>query len=248
MQGKIFALFLSVLLVAGLAACSDGGNNRKCKGTETPTDRLFLQQLSDTSVVIKWQGEATAACIGTLQDSLKKYSEATVTEGGHKEVMFTDLKPGITYFYSIGAARVAPDDQFFTTSPEVGQLPADANTRIWIIGDSGTGGDDERPDHEGEALEVLAGMEKFVARDGEAVDVFLMLGDNAYAVGSDFNFQNIVTVADHRQPRNGAWFPQRDSRAGRFQSVRRSGQLDRRHGRAAFQYALSRYLLPAYRR
>jgi hypothetical protein len=192
MQGKIFALFLSVLLVAGLAACSDGGNNRKCKGTETPTDRLFLQQLSDTSVVIKWQGEATAACIGTLQDSLKKYSEATVTEGGHKEVMFTDLKPGVTYFYSIGAARVAPDDQFFTTSPEVGQLPADANTRIWIIGDSGTGGDDERPDHEGEALEVLAGMEKFVARDGEAVDVFLMLGDNAYAVGSDFNFQQAV--------------------------------------------------------
>jgi hypothetical protein len=180
-----------VLLAVGLAACSDN-DNRKCKGTETPTERLFLQQLSDTSVVIKWRGEATAACIGTLQDTLKVYAEATVTEGDHKEVVFSNLLPQVTYFYSIGGARVAPDGQEFTTHPEVGQLPNDLNTRVWIIGDSGTGGDDEREDHEGEALEVLAGMEAFVARTGEPIDVFLMLGDNAYDVGSDFNFQQAV--------------------------------------------------------
>ena len=78
------------------------------------------------------------------------------------------------------------------TSPEVGSLPSDGNTRIWLIGDSGTGGDDEREGHEGEAAEVLAGMQAFIARDGEPVDVFMMLGDNAYAVGSDFNYQQAV--------------------------------------------------------
>ena len=192
MSGRILITALSIVSLLALSACSDGGNNRKCKGEEVPTERLFLQQLSDTSVVIKWRGAATAACIGTLQDTLKVYADATVTEGDHKQVTFTGLLPEVTYFYSIGGARQAPADQYFTTHPQPGSLPADGNTRIWLIGDSGTGGDDEREDHEGEALEVLAGMQAYTARDGEPVDVFLMLGDNAYDVGSDFNFQQAV--------------------------------------------------------
>jgi len=86
-KGKFYTAVSVMLLAVGIGACSDS-DNRKCKGTETPTERLFLQQLSDTSVVIKWRGEATAACIGTLQDTLKIYAEATETEGDHKEVVF----------------------------------------------------------------------------------------------------------------------------------------------------------------
>ena len=184
---------LAALACVLTTACSDNDNdNKKCSGAETPSERLFLQQLSDTSVIIKWRGEAIAACIGTLQDKLKIYGEATETESGDKEVLFTGLKPEILYWYSIGAARTAPDDQFFVTAPEVGALPADLNTRVWLIGDSGTGGDDEREEHEGEAAEVLAGMRAYIAKDGEPVDVFMMLGDNAYYVGSDFNYQQAV--------------------------------------------------------
>jgi hypothetical protein len=73
-----------------------------------------------------------------------------------------------------------------------GSLPDDGNTRIWLIGDSGTGGDDEREDHEGEAAAVAAGMQAFIDKDGENLDVFLMLGDNAYEVGSDMNYQQAV--------------------------------------------------------
>ena len=136
---------LAALACVLTAACSNNDNDdKKCRGVETPSERLFLQQLSDTSVVIKWRGEATAACIGTLQDKLNIYGEANETESGDKEVLFTDLKPEIQYWYSIGAARTAPDDQSFVTAPEVGALPADRNTRVWLIGDSGTGGDDER--------------------------------------------------------------------------------------------------------
>ena len=185
------ALAVSACLL--FAACSDNDNDdTKCKGVETPTERLFLQQLSDTSVILKWRGEAVAVCIGTQQDKLKIFGEATETESGDKEVLFTDLKPETAYWYSIGAAKAAPDDQFFVTSPEIGALPADGNTRVWLIGDSGTGGDDERESHEGEAAEVLAGMQAYIAKDGEPVDVFMMLGDNAYYVGSDFNYQQAV--------------------------------------------------------
>jgi hypothetical protein len=194
MFSKLHAAVAVLALTGVLGACSDdnNNNNNKCKGTETPSDRLFLQQLSDTSVVIKWQGDATAACIGTDQEKLDIYGEATPTEGDQMEVVFADLDPQTTYFYSIGAARTAPDDQFFSTSPEVGQLPADGNTRVWLIGDSGTGGDDESDEHAGEALQVLAGLEAYVAADGEPVDVFIMLGDNAYSVGSELNYQQAV--------------------------------------------------------
>lgn len=179
-----------------LTACSSGSNNftfdSSCSGSESTPSRLLLQQLSDTSVIVKWRGDATAACIGTSPDNMTTEVVATDTGGGHREALFTDLAAQTTYYYSVGAAATAPVGQQFRTAPAPGSLPEDGNTRLWLIGDSGTGGDDEREEHEGEALMVLAGMEKFVATDGEPVDLFLMLGDNAYEVGSDFNHQQAV--------------------------------------------------------
>ena len=192
---KKLSYMLSTLVSLGvLAACSDGSDkpNNPCQGTETPGIRLFLQQITSSSAIIKWRGEATAACIGSSEDNLTIYMEATATAGDHKEVVFTGLNPESTYYYSVGGAATAPTGQMFTTAPSSGQVPEDGNTRIWLIGDSGTGGDDERESHEGEALEVLAGMQSYIAEDGEDIDVFVMLGDNAYYVGSDFNHQQAV--------------------------------------------------------
>ena len=190
---KLGGLTLVGALLVTLGACSDGsGPANPCKGTEAPTLRLFLQQLTSSSVIIKWRGEATAACIGSAQNRLNTYVEATSTEGDHKEALFTGLDPQAMYYYSVGGASVAPADQYFTTAPVTGELPEDGNTRIWLIGDSGTGGDDEREEHEGEAAEVLAGMRAFVQGDGEEIDLFLMLGDNAYTSGTDFNYQQAV--------------------------------------------------------
>lgn len=194
MPHKLPYVLSTLVSLAALTACSDGSDNpdNPCQGTETPGIRLFLQQLTESSVIIKWRGEATAACIGSSEDKLNIYMEATATAGDHKEAVFTGLSPQSTYYYSVGGADTAPAGQMFTTAPPSGQLPQDGNTRVWLIGDSGTGGDDERADHEGEALEVLAGMQSYIAMDGEAIDVFLMLGDNAYDVGSDFNHQQAV--------------------------------------------------------
>lgn len=184
-----------------LAGCSDGSDNatvviappsNPCNGSEGTLERLYLQQLTDSSVIIKWRGDANGACIGADMGALDTYVEATATDGDHKEAAFTGLNAESRYYYSVGAAANAPEDQWFQTSPAAGTLPADGNTRIWLIGDSGTGGDDEREEHEGEAIEVREGMETFIAADGEALDLFLMLGDNAYEVGSDFNYQQAV--------------------------------------------------------
>jgi len=197
MHKCLFRLILISSAVATLGACSDSSDNRRaapnpCQGIEVESVRLFLQQLTNSSVIIKWRGDATAACLGSSPDNLNTYVEATTTAGDHREAVFTGLDPQSMYYYSVGAAATAPAEQFFTTAPAVGKLPEDGNTRIWLIGDSGTGGDDERPGHEGEAAEVLAGMQSYVAGDGEDVDVFLMLGDNAYFQGNDFNHQQAV--------------------------------------------------------
>jgi hypothetical protein len=199
------------ITVTTLAACSDSSDRKAvvnpCAGEETASERLYLQQLTDTSVIVKWRGDATAACIGAEQGNLNQYVDALTTEGDHKEALFTGLAAETLYYYSVGGANTAPDGQYFRTFPVPGELPADGNTRIWLIGDSGTGGDDERPSHEGEAAAVRDGMTTFIEKDGEALDLFVMLGDNAYNFGSDFNYQQAVFETYPEQLKQVALWP-----------------------------------------
>jgi acid phosphatase type 7 len=190
----LFAIF------AFLSACSDDdggglepGASSPCTGTETDTSRLFLQQLSSSGVVIKWRGDADQVCVGSDASNLDTLLAATDSDSDHKEVSVADLNADTTYYYSVGGASTAPSGQSFRTAPTTGSVPADGNTRIWLVGDSGTGGDDEREEHEGEAAEVRDGMLQFVENTGgEPIDMFVMLGDNAYEIGSDFNYQQAV--------------------------------------------------------
>lgn len=190
---RILALLaLSCLFVAQPTLAKN--KKSQCKGMEAKTERLFLQQLSDSSVIVKWRGEADTLCFGRKQNRLKTLVQATHTEGNHKEAIIKGLKPKKTYYYSVGGARFAPEGQQFTTSPKVGKLPKDKNTRIWILGDSGAN-TDEDPTHGGHgavsgADAVRDGAMRYIAENGgEPIDMLLMLGDNAYLNGSDFNYQ-----------------------------------------------------------
>jgi hypothetical protein len=51
-------------------------------------------------------------------------------------VLFEDLEADTDYFYSVGG--LSDDSQQFRTAPVTGSVPGDGNTRIWVIGDSGT--------------------------------------------------------------------------------------------------------------
>jgi hypothetical protein len=187
-----------------LLGCSNGNDNNNdgldvvttCSGTQVTPVRLFLQQLGSDRVIIKWRGnagdgpEADAVCFGTDMAALPESSKtaATVTATGHSEALLTGLEPGTTYYYSVGGAGTADEAHHFTTAPAVGELPADGNTRIWIVGDSGVGGDGKP-----EAGYVRDGFMTFVQNNGdEAADLFLMLGDNAYNQGTDIEHQSAV--------------------------------------------------------
>jgi hypothetical protein len=190
--------------------------NTVCTGTEATSSRLFLQQLSDTSVIVKWRGDAMAACLGTLASNLTTRVVATATAGDHKEAKFTGLTPDATYFYSVGGAPTAPAAQTFRTAPTTGYPSNDGNIRIWVVGDSGTAGylhtdtSASAPAtnaYTGVAEVVRQGMAAFTKANGQNIDMLLMLGDNAYNNGDDANYQAAVFDTYKAELKNVALWP-----------------------------------------
>jgi hypothetical protein len=95
----------------------------------------------------------------------------------------TGLQPATTYFYSVGTptTEITGNDAntFFRTNP----LPGSQDpVRIWVIGDAGTGNDDQR--HVRDAYINHIG--------GNTAQAWLWLGDNAYESGTESEFQNAV--------------------------------------------------------
>jgi len=186
---KISIKALAIVIVAGFAYSASA---------EAP-ERLFLQQVSTHSAVVKWRGgDGDTVCIGRKLKHLSKPGwnkcvTGIATEGGHLEAHLANLDPDKTYFYSVGGH--IDEGQHFTTAPNSNKPPKDGNTHILIVGDSGTitdGVDEEHPEgeHPGEAQAVLDGYYAYnAANGGEDVDVFLALGDNAYEAGTDEEWQ-----------------------------------------------------------
>jgi len=200
MRKSIIPLLLITSIA--LAGCNSDNNNNNnataasCAGTAVNPQRLYLQQLGPHSVIIKWRGnqnggaEADNVCFGTDMEKLLQESQttATVTATGHSEALLSGLQADTTYYYSVGGAAVADAAHSFRTAPAPGELPGDSNTRIWIVGDSGTAGKGSPA-----AGQVRDGFETFVKNHGnEPADLFLMLGDNAYNQGTDIEHQKAV--------------------------------------------------------
>ena len=169
-----------------------------CQGSERYPERLFLQQVGSDRAIIKWRDSGDsllggyAICYGTEQALLPRSSRtySYVTALGHQEVVLSDLTPDTLYYYSIGGAGHAQETRAFQTAPEPGALPSDGNIRVWLVGDSGVGGYDPSWS---ESEEVRDGLYSWIASgDQEPVDLFLMLGDNAYNNGTDVEHQGAI--------------------------------------------------------
>ncbi len=159
--------------------------------------RLFLQQISSNSAIVKWRGESDKSCVAKSVEDLKLAQmcvAAKSTESNHKEAGFKGLVADTQYYYSVGP--YSDKSLFFRTAPETGKLPSDNNIHIWIIGDSGTATEQYVPGvftHPGEAKAVMDGYLNYNAQQNdEPLDLLLMLGDNAYVAGTDDQWQGAV--------------------------------------------------------
>ena len=141
----------------------------------------YLQNATPNAVTVRWRTDvATASLVnfGTSAANLDQHTDVAVTTTEH-EVRLTGLAPGTQYYYEVGwtdAVLATGPDFTFTTPPVAGsQTP----TRIWVIGDAGTGGSG--------AAAVRDGFATF--NGTQHVDAWLMLGDNAYGSGTDTEYQ-----------------------------------------------------------
>ncbi len=154
-------------------------------GSGSLTRAAYVQQAGPTTMTLRWRSSQRIAGrvnFGATPASLNSAVNESITATDH-EVTLTGLVPDTTYFYSIGSATdtLAGGDaaHTFTTPPTPGSTP---NTRIWVLGDAGTG--DANQANVRDAFYTWTGT-----RDPNLV---LQLGDNAYEEGTDTEFQEKV--------------------------------------------------------
>ena len=150
----------------------------------------YLQSATPTSLVVRWRTDTTEGSFvryGLAADALTETTKAFGI-GTEHIVQLSELLPGRRYFYSVmGSAENKDGDgkilrvpvYAFTTPPLTG--PA-SPTRVWVLGDPGTKGSGQ--------LNVRDAFHTFNAN--RAVDLWLMLGDNAYPDGTDADYQKAL--------------------------------------------------------
>jgi hypothetical protein len=138
----------------------------------------YLQNTCEDAITIRWRtavparGRVDYWQAGSGQRFFKQEPLPTTEHS----LRLSGLKSAHTYSYSIVGEDALHE---FRTLPAAHVA---VPTRIWIIGDSGTGNENARA--------VYQAYRAFTAE--RQTDVWLMLGDNAYAHGTDQQFQNGV--------------------------------------------------------
>jgi hypothetical protein len=150
-------------------------------GAQTVTRGPYLQMLSHNAITVRWQTDVAATSKVMFGDSPTNLATTASNPANtvEHELRLTGLTPDTTYFYSIGTTTttLAGGDTTFTfkTAPIPGTSKP---VRVWVLGDSGTGGDGTN-----RAENVRDGY--YNSAHFKNPDLWLMLGDNAYDNGTE---------------------------------------------------------------
>ncbi|HTU63976.1 MAG TPA: DNRLRE domain-containing protein [Polyangiales bacterium] len=149
---------------------------------QTLTRGPYLQNGSTSAISIRWRTSAATDSVvryGTSAGSLTQSLSDGALVSDH-ELRLTGLAPNTTYYYSVGSGSstlASGPNTFFVTAPS-GAKP----TRIWVLGDPGTGNSSQAA--------VRDAYYNFTG--ARHTDLWLMLGDNAYADGTDAQYQSTL--------------------------------------------------------
>ena len=151
----------------------------------TVTREPYIQLGTPDSVVIVWRTDSPTDSVVNYGISSGSLNQSVVdpSVGTRHEIKLLGLNPSTRYYYSIGTSSetLAQGPQyFFETSPTLG---ARVPIRIWALGDAGFANADQTA--------VRDAMINEVSQSGD-IDLWLMLGDNAYFDGTDLEFQAAV--------------------------------------------------------
>jgi hypothetical protein len=146
----------------------------------------YLQLPTPTTMVIRWRTDQP--CKGLVRYGYTPdWATNVATHAGlltDHIVQVTNLQPNTYYYYAIGRetnkwfTSPSPAPSFQTPPP----LGLGKPTRVWVVGDPGTANANQ-----------AAVRDAFYQFTGDRVpDLWLMLGDNAYATGTDAEYQKAV--------------------------------------------------------
>ncbi len=145
----------------------------------------YLQRATPTGLIVRWRTDVTTdsrVSYGLDPQELDQVAEDSKMTVDH-EVELSGLMPETLYYYAVGSTSQVlgggDASTFFITPPPVG---AESATRIWVIGDSGTGDQNARAVRD--AYRAYA--------TSSYTNLWLMLGDNAYSSGTDAQYQTAV--------------------------------------------------------
>jgi Calcineurin-like phosphoesterase/Purple acid Phosphatase, N-terminal domain len=151
----------------------------------TVTRGPYLQTPTPTSMIVRWRTDALTSSrvdYGAAPGSLGQSTSDPVPTTEHV-VTVPALAPDTRYYYAVGSASgalVGDDaDHFFSTAPTPGTAKP---LRLWAIGDAGFTG-----------ANLDAVRDAYATFNGSsAADLFLLLGDNAYTIATDAQYQTAV--------------------------------------------------------
>lgn len=134
---------------------------------------------------------------GLSRDSLNMSASANSSEKDHF-ITISGLRPYTKYYYEINLGDAIlvddADDFFFRTHPT-----EDTNVKVhgWVLGDCGTANDDQRA--------VRDAYYNYIGK--RATDMMLFLGDNAYNIGTDKEYQTAIfeNMYEERLKNTIAW-------------------------------------------
>ena len=176
---KAGRLLKAVLCIAVLATSAMSASTYAAAVTRGP----YLMMGTPDSMVLRWRTDvATNSRVqyGTTQGSLTNTLDNATSTTEH-ELRVTGLTPETKYYYSVGSTGgvLAGNDAttFFQTGPLAGTARP---TRIWVIGDAGTG----------TAAQTSVYNAYLAATGGAYTNLWLMLGDNAYSSGTDAEYSS----------------------------------------------------------
>lgn len=148
----------------------------------------YLQSASHNSIIIHWNTDLACKSKVIYKNSISNLIDSVVNNTIEVDhiVKITDAQPSTKYYYYIlnNDSTVAQfqDSVFFITHPLFNDS---LNARFWIIGDAGTGSNIQKG--------VRDGFLNY--NNGKNINGWIWLGDNAYNLGLENEYQSNVFSA-----------------------------------------------------
>lgn len=167
----------------------------------TITRGPLLQMVSENAITITWKtSDNTSSRIqyGISENSLASSMTNDALSKDH-EIRISGLLPDTKYYYSVGTGDhilKGSYRNYFTTAP---QANTTRKIRIGVFGDAGTGDMNQKRVRDS-YLQLF--------KKGSNAELAIMLGDNAYNTGTDYEYQtNFFDVYDDNIFDNHVVFP-----------------------------------------